>query len=229
MRAKLEIVALALGFIGLFGAITSTVVPMWRVTAFIGANIIVMEELWEGLWMDCFRQLNIKMQCKVYDSMLSLPPELQAARGLMCLSVILAFISLLVTGCGIQNANCCGGDMKSKNNTLLAGACLFLVSCLTILVPVAWVTHTIIYKFYNPVVLDSEKRELGAALFVGWAASGLLLIAGIILLYTYNIRRSKEEGRYTDVHMRAARTVPMEDTVDLTRRLSGFHKEHQYV
>ncbi|XP_076002271.1 claudin-4-like [Genypterus blacodes] len=228
MNAKLEIVAMVLGFLGLFGVVTSTAVPMWRVSAFIGSNLIVMEELWEGLWMNCFRQYQIRMQCKVYDSMLSLPPEMQAARGLMCVSIILVLVSLLVTGCGIRNSICCVDDMRSKNNTLVAGAALFLLSCLTTLVPVAWVTHTVIHKFYNPTVVDSEKRELGAALFVGWAAAGLLLVTGVILLVTYSSRKSKEEDPYGDTYIMAARSAPGE-SVDLTRRSSGTHKEHAYV
>ncbi len=67
MRAKLEILALVLGTIGLVGTIAVTAMPMWKVTAYIGSNIIVMETLWEGLWMVCIRQADINMQCKVYD------------------------------------------------------------------------------------------------------------------------------------------------------------------
>ncbi|XDV32797.1 hypothetical protein PO909_003520 [Leuciscus waleckii] len=62
--------------IGLIGAAASTGMPMWRVTAFIGENIIVMETRYEGLWMNCYRQANIRMQCKVYDSLLALPTGL---------------------------------------------------------------------------------------------------------------------------------------------------------
>lgn len=83
-----EIAALCVGLVGLIGAAATTGLPMWKVTAFIGENIIVMETRWEGLWMNCFRQANIRMQCKVYDSLLFLPPDLQAARGLMCCSLV---------------------------------------------------------------------------------------------------------------------------------------------
>uniref|UniRef100_A0A668T0Y1 Claudin n=1 Tax=Oreochromis aureus TaxID=47969 RepID=A0A668T0Y1_OREAU len=200
MQAKSEILALVLGALGLCGTIVTTCLPHWRVSAFIGANIIVMEELLEGLWMDCYRQANINIQCKVYDSMLILPPELQAARGLMCVSIVLAFISLLLTGFGIQKSNCCGDNLKSKNITYALGGSLFLLSCLTTLIPVSWVAHTVISNFYNPEMLDAQKRELGVSLFIGWATSGVLLITGIIVLFRYSKRSAKEDQRYIEVY-----------------------------
>lgn len=229
MRAKLEVLALVLGFIGLFGTIAVTALPMWRVSAFIGANIIVMEELWEGLWMNCYRQADIKMQCKVYDSLLILPPELQAARGLMCVSIVLVVISLLVTGCGTKKSNCCGDSMKSKNITLALGGSLYLLSFLTTLIPVSWVGHTVISNFNNPAVLDSQKRELGEALFIGWATSGILLITGIILLFSYSKRRSKEEEPYTEAYLMAVKDINKDESVHLERKPSSFHKHQEYV
>lgn len=226
MKAKLEILSLVLGFLGLIGTITATAIPMWKVSAFIGANLIVMEELLEGLWMNCFRQADIKMQCKAYDSLLILPAELQAARGLMCVSIVLVVISLIITACGTEKSNCCRNNVRSKNVTLASGGILFLVSFLTTLIPVSWVGHTIIRNFYNPLVVDSQKRELGEALFIGWATSGVLLIAGIILLFCYSKRRSKEDETYRDTYVMA----PIRDeSVYLDRTASSFHKNQEYV
>lgn len=226
MKAKLEILALALGFLGLIGTITATAIPMWKVSAFIGANLIVMEELWEGLWVNCFRQADIKMQCKAYDSLLILPAELQAARALMCVSIVLVVISLMIAVCGTEKSSCCSNNIRSKNITLASGGILFLVSCLTTLIPVSWVGHTIIRNFYNPLVVDSQKRELGEALFIGWVTSGVLLITGIILLFCYSKRRSREEESYPDTYVIA----PIKDeSVYLERTTSSFHKNQEYV
>lgn len=226
MKAKLEILSLVLGFLGLIGTITATAIPMWKVSAFIGANLIVMEELWEGLWMNCYRQADVRMQCKVYDSLLILPAELQAARGLMCVSIVLVVISLIITACATERSNCCRNNMRSKNITLASGGILFLISFLTTLIPVSWVGHTIIRNFYNPLVVDSQKRELGEALFIGWATSGVLLITGIILLFCYSKRRSREEEIYQDTYVIA----PIRDeSVYLERTPSSFHKKQEYV
>ncbi|KAF3693215.1 Claudin-8 [Channa argus] len=229
MRAKLEVLALVLGFIGLVGTIAVTAMPMWRVSAYIGANLIVMEELWEGLWMNCYRQINIRMQCKVYDSLLILPAELQAARGLMCTSIVLVIISMFVTGCGTKMSNGFGDNIKDKNITLAIGGSLYLLSSLTTLIPASWVGYTVIRNFYNPLVEDAEKRELGSALFMGWATSGLLLITGIILLFSYSKRKSKEEEPYTNAYLMRAKDGQKEGSVYMEKMPSSLHKRQEYV
>ena len=92
----LQIAGLVLGGVGMVGTVAVTVMPQWRVSAFIGSNIVVFENLWEGLWMSCMRHANIRMQCKIYDSLLALSPDLQAARGLMCAASVLVFLAFMV-------------------------------------------------------------------------------------------------------------------------------------
>lgn len=228
MKAKLEMLALVLGFIGLVGTVAATALPMWRVSAFIGANLIVMEELWEGLWMNCYKQANVKMQCKAYGSLLILAPELHAARGLMCVSIVLVVIALFLAACGTWKSNCCGDNIRGKNIILALAGSLYLLSFVTTLIPVSWVGHTVIRNFYNPMVLDSQKRELGSALFVGWVTSGVLLITGIILLLSYSRRRSKEGKVYNDDYVMAPMSLK-QGSVNLVRTPSRAHKHYQYV
>lgn len=226
MKAKAEIFALVLGFLGLFGTVLITALPMWRVSAFIGANLIVMEELWEGLWMNCFRQADIRMQCKAYDSLLILPPELQAARGFMCVSMVLVVVALGVSACGSERSSSCSGNIRCKNVTLAVGGSLFLLSFLTTLIPVCWVAHTVIRNFYNPTVHDGQKRELGESLFIGWATSGVLLITGIVLLLCYSRRRPKEAEDEPDNYLLATRKL---QSAGSERSRSSSQKVQVYV
>uniref|UniRef100_A0A3Q4M3R6 Claudin 8.2 n=1 Tax=Neolamprologus brichardi TaxID=32507 RepID=A0A3Q4M3R6_NEOBR len=156
--------------------ILSLVTPgfIWVVTAFIEENIIVMETRWEGLWMNCYRQANIRMQCKVYDSLLFLPPDLQAARGLMCSSVALTTFALIVSAVGMKCTKVVDHRARTKHIVLVAGGCLFLMGCLTTIIPVSWTAHVIIQDFYNPLLIDAQRRELGEALYIGWVTSALL-------------------------------------------------------
>uniref|UniRef100_A0A3Q3JWT0 Uncharacterized protein n=1 Tax=Monopterus albus TaxID=43700 RepID=A0A3Q3JWT0_MONAL len=196
-KAKLEVLALVLGFIGLVGTIAATAMPMWRVSAFIGENIIVMETRWEGLWMNCYRQANIRMQCKVYDSLLFLPPDLQAARGLMCSSVALTAIAVIVAAVGMKCTVVVDHRPRTKHIVLVAGGCLFLLGCLTTLIPVSWTAHVIIQDFYNPLLIDAQRRELGEALYIGWMTSGLLFVAGVILLCRHSDDKGSERYIYS--------------------------------
>lgn len=221
MRGKLEVLAMTLGIIGLAGVIAITALPMWKVTAFIGANLIVMEMQWEGLWMVCIRQADINMQCKVYDSLLVLPPDVQAARGLVCIAILLTFLAILVSTCGIRRTTFCQSNDKGKKMILMVGACLFLASALATLIPVCWTTHTIVRVFYNPTVMDSQKREIGQALYVGYATALVLVVAGAILIVRYR-KEEQEEQEEQGVY------AP-EEVMSLKRTPSELYEMKQYV
>ncbi|KAL4647744.1 claudin-8-like [Arapaima gigas] len=180
VRGVLEIIAHCLGLVGLIGASASTGMPTWKVTAFIGENIIVMETRWEGLWMNCYRQANIQMQCKVYDSLLYLPPELQAARGLMCSAVALAVVGLLVALAGMPWVSWIQDNKQAKSIILVIAGTMLCLSSLCVLIPVSWTGHNIIRDFYNPLLLNAQRRELGDALYIGWVTAGFLAASGLI-------------------------------------------------
>lgn len=173
---------MCVGFIGLIGAATTTGLPMWKVTAFIGENIIVMETRWEGLWMNCYRQANIRMQCKVYDSLLFLPPELQAARGLMCCSVALSGLGLFVALAGLQCISCFRGNERVKTIFLMVAGGMQFLACICVFIPVSWTGHVIIRDFYNPLLIDAQRRELGEALYIGWVTGAFLFASAMLFV-----------------------------------------------
>ncbi|XP_034459324.1 claudin-8 [Hippoglossus hippoglossus] len=177
-NSALEIVGLLLTLIGLIGTAASTGMPMWRVTAFIGENIIVFETRYEGLWMNCFRQADIRMQCKVYDSLLALPPDLQAARGLMCCALALGGLGLLVSLLGLQCTSCIQNNDRAKWLVLIIAGTMDFMACICVLIPVSWTAHVIIRDFYNPLLIDAQRRELGEALYIGWVSGAFLFIGG---------------------------------------------------
>nr|XP_055053362.1 claudin-17 [Misgurnus anguillicaudatus] len=182
VHGKCELIALCLGIVGLIGTVAVTALPMWKVTAFIGENIIVMEVRWEGLWVNCFRQANIRMQCKVYDSLLYLPSDLQAARGLMCCALALSGLGLLVSLVGLRCISCLRDQPRVKNIIVMAAEAMQILASLCVLIPVSWTAHTIITDFYNPLLIDAQRRELGEALYIGWITSAILLASGVIFL-----------------------------------------------
>lgn len=199
-NSALEIVALLLTLIGLVGTAASTGMPMWRVTAFIGENIIVFESRYEGLWMNCFRQADIRMQCKVYDSLLALSPDLQAARGLMCCALALAGLGVLISLLGLQCTSCIENDDRSKRIILVIAGVMILMACLAVLIPVSWTGHAIIRDFYNPLLLDAQRRELGEALYIGWVSSAFLF-AGGCMFFCCNVQ-SEGKARESYIYSR---------------------------
>ncbi|XP_075851493.1 claudin-4 [Microcebus murinus] len=176
----LQVTGIALAVLGWLGAMLSCALPMWRVTAFIGSNIVTSQTIWEGLWMNCVVQSTGQMQCKVYDSLLALPQDLQAARALIVICIIVAALGVLLSVVGGKCTNCVE-DESAKAKTMIVAGVVFLLAGLLVMVPVSWTANNIIRDFYNPLVASGQKREMGASLYVGWAASGLLLLGGALL------------------------------------------------
>ncbi|XP_066501482.1 claudin-like protein ZF-A89 [Hoplias malabaricus] len=177
VMAGLQVFGAALALLGLLCDIVACALPMWKVTAFIGQNIVTAQIFWEGLWMNCVVQSTGQEQCKFYDSMLALPQDLQAARALTIFSIFFALVGLALAAFGGDCTNCVEDDTAKARVSVAAGVFLLLAGLLC-LIPVCWSANTVITDFYNPQVLEAQKRELGASLFIGWAASGLLLFGG---------------------------------------------------
>ncbi|XP_078140257.1 claudin e [Centroberyx gerrardi] len=175
-----QMLGFALAIIGFLGTIIVCALPMWKVTAFIGANIVTAQTIWEGLWMNCVTQSTGQMQCKIYDSLLALPQDLQAARALVVIAIIAAAFGVIV---GIAGGKCTTfvENESSKAKVAIAAGIIFICAGVLILIPVCWSANTIIRDFYNPIITNAQRRELGAALYIGWGTAGLLILGGALL------------------------------------------------
>lgn len=178
--AGLQILGIFLAAIGFLGDIVICVLPMWKVSAFIGNNIVTAQIFWEGLWMNCVKQSTGQMQCKVYDSMLALPRDLQAARALVVISILVVLMGILLAVAGGKCTNCIE-DEVAKSKVAIAAGVFFIVGGILCLIPVSWSANEVIRNFYNPIMNDAQRRELGASLFIGWGSAGLLIIGGALL------------------------------------------------
>ncbi|XP_072308823.1 claudin-3-like [Eucyclogobius newberryi] len=204
--AGLEILGVTLAVLGWISAIVSCALPMWRVSAFIGVNIVTAQITWEGIWMNCVVQSTGQMQCKVHDSMLALSGDLQAARALTVVAIVLGIVGVMVSIMGAKCTNCVDEEVAKSRVMIAAGTC-FIIASLMDLIPVSWSAHTIIMEFYNPVIPEAQKREIGAALYLGWAAAAFLLIGGIILCSSCPPQTEKRYGPPSKVVYSQTRSV----------------------
>uniref|UniRef100_A0A8B9JQ97 Claudin n=1 Tax=Astyanax mexicanus TaxID=7994 RepID=A0A8B9JQ97_ASTMX len=176
----LQILGVMLAIVGWLGTVMTCAMPMWRVTAFVGANIVTAQIIWEGLWMNCVVQSTGQMQCKVYDSMLALPQDLQAARAMVIISSLVGVFGVLMAVVGGKCTNCMEDETAKAKACIVAGV-IFIIAGFLILVPVSWSANTVIRDFYNPLVYEAQRRELGAALYIGWGSAALLMLGGGLL------------------------------------------------
>lgn len=192
----LQVLGITLSMIGFAGTIIICALPMWKVTAFIGTNIVVAQVFWEGLWMTCVYERTGQMQCKLYDALLDLDPSLQAARGLIVTTMALDCLAFLIFLVGADCTNCLSNP-RAKARIVVVSGITFMLSALTAVVPVSWTADSIIRDFHNPIVHEALKREMGAALYVGWVTAGFLFVGGAVLCTSCPPERHNYSPRYT--------------------------------
>ncbi|RVE64023.1 hypothetical protein OJAV_G00141880 [Oryzias javanicus] len=202
VSTKKQLLGLALAIFGVLGAIVICAVPCWKVTAFIGANIVTSQVIWEGIWINCVTQSTGQMQCKFYDSLLALPQDLQAARALVIIAIVAGVLGIVLAVFGGKCTNFIT-DENQKVKVAIAAGIVFLIAGLLVMVPVCWTASTIVQDFYNPMLVEAQKRELGASLYIGWASAALLFLGGGLLCsscppreeyYAQDIKYSKTQS-----------------------------------
>ncbi|KAM3615847.1 uncharacterized protein V6R79_008776 [Siganus canaliculatus] len=179
-RIGKEVAGQVITFVGLVGAAVCCGIPMWRVTSFIGANIVTGQIIWDGLWMNCVMQSTGQMQCRLNESVMRLSRDLQAARALVIICLVFGLIGFLISFIGAKCTSCLKKDASKAKVVIIAG-CLIIVAGILLLIPVCWSATITITDFENPLTIDTQRREIGASIYIGWASAGILLIGGIIL------------------------------------------------
>ncbi|KAG7277390.1 hypothetical protein CRUP_033345 [Coryphaenoides rupestris] len=195
-NSGLQLLGFALAFLGFIGTIAATAMVEWKASSYAGDNIITAQAMYEGLWKSCVSQSTGQIQCKVFDSLLQMPAMVQAARGLMLLSVVLCLVSIMVAVVGMRCTTCLAEETEQKDKVALAGGVMFILSGLCSLVATIWYGHRIAQDFYNPFTPTNAKFEFGSALFVGWGAASLIIIGGSFLCCNCSGKGSGNGKRY---------------------------------
>uniref|UniRef100_A0A8C0WTA5 Claudin n=1 Tax=Castor canadensis TaxID=51338 RepID=A0A8C0WTA5_CASCN len=181
---RLQVTGVILALLGWLGTILSCALPMWRVTAFTGSKSSQGQIISEGLWKICNFLNTTQIQCPEYESLLPLPKDLQVARVLMVTCIIVAALGLLFSVVGGKRAKRVEEETAKAKVTTKAGV-MFLMAGLLVLVPVCWTAYNITYSFLVSLEDSGESQKMGTSLYIGWAASGLLLLGGSLLCCTW--------------------------------------------
>uniref|UniRef100_A0A665WQ90 Zgc:136892 n=1 Tax=Echeneis naucrates TaxID=173247 RepID=A0A665WQ90_ECHNA len=174
----MQMLASALCLLGWAGVIISCLLPMWKVTAFVGSTIVTSQTIWEGIWMNCVVQSTGQIQCKPYESLLALTADLQAARALTVLAIATGAIGLILAFVG---GKCTiflyeEGD-RAKGKVAVAAGVVLIITGVLCLIPTSWTAGAVVKRFYSASI-DAQRREIGACLYIGWGASILLILGG---------------------------------------------------
>ncbi|XP_054889392.1 claudin-1 [Poeciliopsis prolifica] len=193
-NSGVQLLGFSLAVLGFIGTIACTAMVEWKASSYLGSNIITAQAMYEGLWKSCMWQTTGQMQCKVYDSFLQLPSNIQVTRGLMCAAIFLCFISIMVTVVGMECTTFMGKQPQKKSKVALAGGVIFIIAGVVALIGTAWYGHRIAQDFYSPLSPTSSRSEFGSALYVGWGAACMCIIGGGFLCCMCSDRRFSDKG-----------------------------------
>ncbi|XP_053329672.1 claudin-2 [Spea bombifrons] len=196
----LQMVGYFLAILGMIGTVIATILPSWKVSSFIGASIVTAQEFSKGLWMECVSYSTGIAQCDIYNSMLGLPADTQAAQALMITSCVFSVLASLFSVFGMRCTIFSQGS-PGKDKLAVTGGAFFILGGILCLVPICWNLHSILQEFYSPLIPDALKYEIGPALYLGIMASILSVLGGAILCASCPSRQqdhvfySKYQGR----------------------------------
>ncbi|XP_077574548.1 claudin-10 isoform X2 [Stigmatopora nigra] len=167
----------------------------------VGSIVMTTSNYYSNLWRDCISDTTGVSDCKDYPSMLALPAFLHACRALAVCAVITGFFGGVLTLIGMKCTKIGGSEIANARLTL-AGGITYLASGICGMITYSWWANRVITEFLDPN-FRAQKYELGAAVFVGWGGSVLLLSGGTVLTYL-----SGKEGLPHSSSNRSRRPVP---------------------
>ncbi|KAM9836261.1 claudin-10 isoform 1-T1 [Aulostomus maculatus] len=147
----------------------------------VGSIVLTTSNYYSNLWRDCISDTTGVSDCKDYPSMLALPAYLHACRALAVSSVITGFFGGVLTLIGMKCTKIGGSEIANARVTF-SGGITYLVSGFCGMITYSWWAHKVISEFLDPH-FRAQKFELGAAIFIGWGGSILLLSGGTVLSY----------------------------------------------
>uniref|UniRef100_A0A3P9DFN8 Claudin 30 n=1 Tax=Maylandia zebra TaxID=106582 RepID=A0A3P9DFN8_9CICH len=202
----MQMFASGLCLLGWAGVIVICLLPMWRVSSFVGTSIVTSQIFWEGIWMACVVQSTGQMQCKPYESLLALSGDMQAARALTVISITVGAAGLIMAFVGgkcTRFLDETGNGAKGKV-AVVAGAML-MAAGLFCLIPTSWVAGALVKNFYS-AYSDAQKREIGACLYIGWGASVLLVLGGGLFISSARPIKAHDTEKRTSVRYQVVRS-----------------------
>ncbi|XP_047463682.1 claudin-4-like [Mugil cephalus] len=174
-----KLTGISLSVLGWVLSVISCALPMWvlsnsRATIYNNYGHIDPRMEWCGLWMRCESHSTGQMQCHFYSL---INQELQTLRALSVLAIILGVVGVFINIVRVKCTNFIQNE-RVKARLMVSSGGMFITAALLQLVPVFWVVHDITWLWWW---YDYPGEKTGVSLYLGWAASVLMLIGGSIL------------------------------------------------
>ncbi|XP_056315429.1 claudin-10 [Danio aesculapii] len=161
--------------------ICSTMATEFWIVSESAEVVLAAGDYYSNLWMDCVSDATGASDCKYFPSMMDLPAFLHISRALAVISVIFGFWGAVLTLIGMKCTKIGGSELVNARITF-AAALTYMASGLSGMTVYSWWGEKSRSEYLDPYYLDL-KYELGAALFVGWGGSFLIISGSAVMGY----------------------------------------------
>lgn len=174
LRHALEVCGAVLSGGAWLCSLATTLMSSWLTSS---TELLPAESYQLGLWGTCVVQEPGALQCRAFGGVLGLPLDIGLGRVLMCLALAAGLAGFLLAAASTPLLGCRHRALKP------AGALLCLAAGVLATVPVSRLAHLAVRRYRDRSVPEVAPRwELGDALFCGWTAGALHLLAAALLL-----------------------------------------------
>ncbi|XP_042560629.1 claudin-10 [Clupea harengus] len=161
--------------------VSSTLAIEYWTWSEVGSVVLTTGNYYSNLWMDCVSDTTGVSDCKYYPSLLALPVFLHVCRALAIVSVILGFWGAVLAFIGMKCTKIGGSELANARVTF-AASITYLASGFSGLIVYSWWGNKVRSEFVDPN-FRSQKFEIGAAVFIGWGGSCLIIAAASVMCY----------------------------------------------
>ncbi|XP_043986809.1 claudin-10-like isoform X1 [Gambusia affinis] len=190
-----EIMAFVLTTSGWILESSTVSMDFWKVSSNDG-SVITTSTFWANLWKHCVTDSTGISNCRDFPSMLALDGYIQACRGLMIAAICLGLFGSVLALVGMKCTKIGGSDQNKARIACFAGVD-FILCGICSLSACSLYAHRITTEFFDPMFM-SQKYELGAALFIGWAGGILCILGGSVFCFSVadSFSRSHSQANY---------------------------------
>uniref|UniRef100_A0A671RWC5 Claudin 10 n=1 Tax=Sinocyclocheilus anshuiensis TaxID=1608454 RepID=A0A671RWC5_9TELE len=167
--------------------ICSTLATEYWTFSEVGSVVLTTGNYYSNLWMDCVSDTTGVSDCKYYPSMMDLPVFLHVSRALAVVSVIFGFWGAVLALIGMKCTKIGGSELANARVTF-AAALTYMACGFCGMIVYSWWGNKVRSNFVDPYYLE-QKFELGAALFIGWGGSCLVICGSAVMCY-FSARKS---------------------------------------
>ncbi|XP_048056287.1 claudin-10 [Megalobrama amblycephala] len=161
--------------------ICSTLATEYWIVSESASVVLSAGDYYSNLWMDCVSDTTGVSDCKYYPSMMDLSVFLHVCRALAVVSVIFGFWGAVLALIGMKCTKIGGSELVNARVTF-AAALTYMASGFCGMIVYSWWGDKVRSEFVDPYYLET-KFELGAALFVGWGGSCLVICGSAVMCY----------------------------------------------